>query len=63
MVGTAHREYLEAGAELIETVSFGANRQRLAARGLEGRKVGQLNRRAAQLTRARAHEVAQDTIH
>jgi len=50
MVGAAHREYLEAGAELIETLSFGANRQRLAAWGLEGR-VGELNRRAAQLAR------------
>ena len=36
LVGAAHREYLEAGAELIETLSFGANRQRLAAWGLEG---------------------------
>ena len=35
IVGAAHREYLEAGAELIETLSFGANRQRLAAWGLE----------------------------
>ena len=50
MVGAAHREYLEAGAELIETLSLGANRQRLAAWGLEGR-VAQLNRRAAQLAR------------
>ena len=56
MVGAAHREYLEAGAELIETLSFGANRQRLAAWGLEGR-VGQLNRRAAQLARE-AREVS-----
>ena len=50
MVGAVHREYLEAGAELIETLSFGANRQRLAAWGLEG-EVGRLNRRAAQLAR------------
>ena len=56
MVGAAHREYLEAGAELIETLSFGANRQRLAAWGLEG-QVGQLNRRAAQLARE-AREVS-----
>ena len=56
MVGAAHREYLEAGAELIETLSLGANRQRLAAWGLEGR-VGQLNRRAAQLARE-AREVS-----
>ena len=32
LVGTAHREYIEAGAELIETLSFGANR--IATRGL-----------------------------
>ena len=56
LVGAAHREYLEAGAELIETLSFGANRQRLAAWGLEGR-AGQLNRRAAQLARE-AREVS-----
>jgi homocysteine S-methyltransferase len=56
LVGAAHREYLEAGAELIETLSFGANRQRLAAWGLEGR-AGQLSRRAAQLARE-AREVS-----
>ena len=56
MVGAAHREYLEAGAELIETLSLGANRQRLAAWGLEGR-VGHFNRRAAQLARE-AREVS-----
>ena len=56
MVGAAHREYLEAGAELIETLSFGANRHRLAAWGLEG-QVGALNRRAAQLARE-AREVS-----
>ncbi len=56
MVGAAHREYLEAGAELIETLSFGANRQRLAAWGLEG-QVGAFNRRAARLARE-AREVS-----
>jgi methionine synthase / methylenetetrahydrofolate reductase(NADPH) len=56
MVGAAHREYLEAGAELIETLSFGANRQRLGAWGLEG-QVGAFNRRAAQLARE-AREVS-----
>src|SRR5258706_612472 len=45
LVGAAHREYLEAGAELIETLSFGANRHRLATWGLEGR-AADLNRRA-----------------
>ncbi len=56
LVVTAHREYIEAGAELIETLSFGANRSRLAAWGLEAR-VGPLNRRAAQLARE-AREVS-----
>ncbi len=56
LVSAAHREYLEAGAELIETLSFGANRRRLATWGLEAR-AGELSRRAAQLARA-AREVS-----
>ncbi len=56
LVGTAHREYIEAGAELIETLSFGANRMRLATWGL-GAQAGRLNRRAAQLARE-AREVS-----
>jgi homocysteine S-methyltransferase len=56
LVGAAHREYLAAGAELIETLSFGANRRRLAAWGLGG-QAGELNRRAAQLART-AREVS-----
>jgi len=56
MVGAAHREYLEAGAEVIETLSFGANRHRLAAWGLEGQVVP-LNRQAARLARE-AREVS-----
>jgi methionine synthase I (cobalamin-dependent) len=34
LVSTIHREYIEAGADLIETNSFGANRFRLAEYGL-----------------------------
>ena len=50
LVGAAHREYLEAGAELIETLSLGANRRRLAVFGLES-QAARLNRRAAQVAR------------
>jgi homocysteine S-methyltransferase len=50
LVGDAHREYLEAGAELIETLSLGANRHRLELYGLEDQVV-RLNRRAAQVAR------------
>ncbi len=35
LVGEIHREYIEAGAEIIETNTFGANRYRLAGQGLE----------------------------
>src|SRR4051812_36581949 len=56
LVTTTHREYLEAGAELIETVTLGANRYRLAPFGLAPR-AGRLNRRAAQLARE-AREVS-----
>ncbi len=50
LVGTIHREYLDAGADLIETLTFGANRVRLDGFGL-GSEAGRLNRRAAQLAR------------
>ena len=56
LVGAAHREYLEAGAELIETLSLGANRRRLTVYGLEA-DVTRLNRRAAQVARE-AREVS-----
>src|SRR5206468_6193953 len=35
LIESIHREYLLAGAELIETNTFGANPIRLAAHGLE----------------------------
>lgn len=45
-----HRAYIAAGAELIETNSFGGNRYRLMQHGLE-REVQRLNRRAASIAR------------
>jgi methionine synthase I (cobalamin-dependent) len=50
VVSTIHREYIESGADAIETNSFGANRFRLAEFGLE-RSAGLLNRLAAKLAR------------
>ena len=50
LISAIHREYLDAGAELIETATFGANRVRLAAHGM-GDRASALNRRAAQLAR------------
>ncbi len=49
-ISSIHREYLEAGAKLITTNSFGANARKLLTFGLEGR-VGDINRAAALLAR------------
>jgi homocysteine S-methyltransferase len=50
LISTIHREYVDAGADLIETDTFGANRFRLAEYGLE-KLAGRLSRRGAQLAR------------
>jgi methionine synthase I (cobalamin-dependent)/5,10-methylenetetrahydrofolate reductase len=56
LVGSIHRAYLEAGAEIIETATFGANRFRLTGFGLAG-EAHRFNRRAAQVARE-ARDVA-----
>src|SRR5438034_9821878 len=45
-----HSEYISAGAQIIETNTFGANRAKLEAYNLEGR-VREINRRAVKLAR------------
>lgn len=52
-VSAVHRGYLEAGARVILTNTFGGNRFRLALHGLEAR-AGELNRAGAQLARRAA---------
>lgn len=55
-----HRDYIAAGAELIETNTFGANRIKLAAHGLEDR-VLEINRRGVRLARA-AREILGESV-
>lgn len=45
-----HRGYLEAGAQIIETNTFGANRHKLSSHGLED-KVAEINQAAVKLAR------------
>jgi len=53
LIRNIHQEYLNAGAEIIETNTFGGNSFRLARHGLE-QKVGEINRRGAELAREAA---------
>ncbi|MFZ1940080.1 MAG: bifunctional homocysteine S-methyltransferase/methylenetetrahydrofolate reductase, partial [Terracidiphilus sp.] len=50
LVLSVHEEYLQAGAELLETNTFGANRYRLARQGLGG-KVAEINAAGVRLAR------------
>ena len=50
LIRDVHHEYLQAGAEIIETNTFGANPFRLARHGL-GDRVAQINEAGARLAR------------
>jgi len=53
LVRDIHRAYVKAGAEILETNSYGANRSKLARHGLEDR-LEEINTRAAEVARAAA---------
>ena len=50
VVAEVHRAYIEAGAQVIQTNTFGANRYKLAAYGLESQVV-EINRAGVELAR------------
>src|SRR3984957_6983259 len=56
-----HQQYLEAGAQIIETNTFGANRNKLAALGL-GERVTELNHRGVKIARE-AREAARHEVY
>ncbi len=57
VVRGVHEEYIRAGAEIIETNTFGANPVKLSGFGLEDR-TEEINERAAELARAAAANMA-----
>lgn len=59
LVEEIHREYLRAGADIIETNTFGANRYKLARHGLED-KVAEINRAAVGIARRAIETVRRD---
>ena len=61
LIGAIHREYLDVGADIIETATFGANRVRLAPHGLAER-AGRLARRGAQLAREARDVAGRDVL-
>jgi len=58
LVRDIHRQYVSAGAEVLETNSFGANRLKLTQHGLQD-QVKELNRAAAKVAREAANDPAQ----
>jgi methionine synthase / methylenetetrahydrofolate reductase(NADPH) len=50
LVGEIHREYIEAGSQMIQTNTFGANRYKLARHGLQD-KVEAINTAGVELAR------------
>lgn len=60
-IRSVHRGYIEAGARIILTNSFGGNRVRLGTHDLAGR-AAELNTAAARLARAEADAVPQPVV-
>ena len=58
LVREIHAEYVAAGAEILETNTFGANPVKLSSYGLDG-KVAEINRQAVALAREAARGRAQ----
>jgi homocysteine S-methyltransferase len=54
LVRSVHEEYVEAGADVVETNTFGAHRYKLGPHGFEG-QVRKINREGARLARQAAN--------
>src|SRR5262249_26967559 len=56
-----HREYIKAGAEIIETNTYGASRLKLTAQGLDD-KLAEINVAAAKIARKAVREAHHDVL-
>jgi homocysteine S-methyltransferase len=54
LIESVHRQYVKAGSKMIETNTYGANRERLSRYGLEN-KVAKINREAASIAKTAAN--------
>ncbi|MGE0104933.1 MAG: bifunctional homocysteine S-methyltransferase/methylenetetrahydrofolate reductase [Blastocatellales bacterium] len=61
LVEEVHREYLKAGAEIIETNTYGASRMRLATHGLDG-NLAAINVAAAMIARKAVESARHDAF-
>jgi methionine synthase I (cobalamin-dependent)/5,10-methylenetetrahydrofolate reductase len=61
LIKEIHRAYVKAGAEIVETNSFGANRMKLIQHGLET-QVHEINRAAGALAREIANEASRPVL-
>jgi len=60
-VAAIHRDYLAAGADILETNTFGANRYKLAEHGLED-QVAEINSAAVKLARQAIDEAGAEAL-
>jgi homocysteine S-methyltransferase len=57
LIESVHREYVKAGSKMIETNTYGANRERLTRYGLEN-KVAKINREAVTIAKTASQDDA-----
>jgi homocysteine S-methyltransferase len=61
LIANIHREYIKAGAEIIETNTYGASRLRLAKQGLDD-KLAEINAAAVKIARNAIESAKQDVF-
>ncbi len=61
LVAGIHRDYIEAGSQVIQTNTFGANRYKLARHGLED-KVAEINTAGVQVARQAIRDSHKDAL-